>query len=117
MESPNRMANKNSGSHDSITGDFWKPSRLVPTPSWKTSTRMPYAAPTDSRFMTTAFRGTTIERKATSSSRKLKPSHEDEYERQVVFLCLHRVDGLRRRPTDEHLCRIAAEGGRDVLAA
>jgi len=48
-----------------------KPSTLAPMPSWKTSTRMPYAAPTDSRFSATALSGTTMERKTTSSSRKL----------------------------------------------
>ena len=47
---------------------------LAPMPFWNTSTSMPYAAPTDSRFMTTAFSGTTIERNTTSSSRKLSPA-------------------------------------------
>ena len=43
-------------------------------PFWKTSTSRPYAAPTESRFMTIALTGTTIERKATHSRRKLRPS-------------------------------------------
>ncbi len=68
------MANRKSGSHDSMTGASRKPSTLAPMPFWKTSTRMPYAAPTDSRFSATALSGTTMERKTTSSSRKLNPS-------------------------------------------
>ena len=43
-------------------------------PSWNTSTISPYAAPTESRLRTTAFSGSTTERKMTSSRRKLRVS-------------------------------------------
>ena len=46
----------------------WKPRSGCAQRCWKTSTRTPYAAPTESRFSTIAFSGTTIERNATSSS-------------------------------------------------
>ena len=40
----------------------------MPQPCWKTSTRIPYAAPTDSRFSTTALTAITSERNDTSIS-------------------------------------------------
>ena len=43
-------------------------------PFWKISTIRPYAAPTDSRFITIAFAGTTIERNTTVRSRNDSPS-------------------------------------------
>ena len=74
MDSPKRMENRKSGIQTSITSACWNPSKSVPTPFWKTSTRIPYAAPTESRFMTTALIGITIERKTSSRTMKLKPS-------------------------------------------
>src|SRR5215216_2353455 len=44
----------------------------APTPSWKTRTSRPYAAPTESRLTAIAVSGTTIERKARVRSRKLR---------------------------------------------
>ena len=44
------------------------------TPFWNTSTRIPYEAPTESRFMNTAFNGITIERNTSISTMKLNPS-------------------------------------------
>ena len=41
----------------------------LPQPHWKTATRTPYAAPIESRFITAAFSGTTIERNTSISSR------------------------------------------------
>ena len=52
----------------------WKPNRSAPTPSWKTSTISPYAAPTESRFMMIALTGRTMERNTISKSTKLSAS-------------------------------------------
>src|SRR6266536_432536 len=69
MDSPNRITNRNSGSHEVIAPVAFAPIREAPQPYWNTATRMPYAAPTDSRLRTTALSGITMERKVTSSSR------------------------------------------------
>jgi hypothetical protein len=44
------------------------PIRLAPQPHWKTATIRPKAAPIESRFISTAFTGTQIERKTIISS-------------------------------------------------
>ena len=44
------------------------PIRLAPQPHWKTATIRPKAAPIESRFITTAFSGTSTERKTIISS-------------------------------------------------
>ena len=41
----------------------------APMPFWNTATSTPYAAPIDSRFMITAFNGTSSDRNTTSSNR------------------------------------------------
>ncbi len=52
----------------------WNPSRPWPTPCWKTSTRIPYAAATDRQLRMIALAATTIERNATSISPNAKTS-------------------------------------------
>jgi hypothetical protein len=64
MDSPNRTENRNSGTHASMVGAWWKPSR-PPMPCWKTSTSSPKAAPTESRLSTTAVVAMTRERNTT----------------------------------------------------
>src|SRR6476661_819424 len=51
---------------------FWKSSTLEPQPHWKTATRRPYAAPTESRFIRIALTGITSEWNETSRSRNAK---------------------------------------------
>ncbi len=46
------------------------PTRDAPQPCWKTATRMPYAAPTDSRFSTIEVTATVSERNDSSISTK-----------------------------------------------
>ena len=48
-----------------------KPSRLSSQPHWKIATRTPKAAPIESRFISTAFSGSTSERSITIRTRKL----------------------------------------------
>lgn len=48
------------------------PTSEAPQPCWKTATRMPYAAPTDSRLSTIEVSATVSERKDSSISRKAK---------------------------------------------
>ena len=62
-----------SGNHDSIVSTFEKPRMLGPT-SWKTKTSAPYAAATESRFITIAFNGTITDRKTSSRRTKLSTS-------------------------------------------
>ena len=45
-----------------------------PQPHWNAATITPYAAPIDSRFMSTAFSGTSTERNTSIRSRKLSTS-------------------------------------------
>jgi hypothetical protein len=45
-----------------------------PHPCCHTRTMSPHAAPTDSRFSTTALSGMTTERKARASRRKVRPA-------------------------------------------
>ena len=52
------MANSIIGTHGSIGPVVPTPIRLADQPHWKTATITPYAAPIDSRFMITAFSGT-----------------------------------------------------------
>ena len=65
------MANRNIGTHASIGPDLSTPISSRPQPHWKMATRIPYAAPIDSRFMTTAFSGTRTLRNTAISNRKL----------------------------------------------
>ena len=44
-----------------------RPKRPAPTPSWKTSTRIPYAARTESRLTAIAVSGIAIDRNASVS--------------------------------------------------
>ena len=60
--------------------------RLGPV-CWKTRTSTPYAAPTESRLRTIAFSGTTIERKATSSSRNANASTNAITYGTPCFIC------------------------------
>ena len=48
-----------------------KPSRLSNQPHWKIATRTPNAAPIESRFISTAFSGSSSERSITIRTRKL----------------------------------------------
>ena len=107
----------NSGSHASITGTVWKPSGPASQPFWKTATSTPYAAPTDSRFITIAFSGTTSERKTSSSSTKLNREHEGEHDRRVHVDEVEEVRLQRRLPADEDLGVHAGERGRYVPRA
>ena len=47
-----------------------------PRPCWKTSTSSPYAAPTDSRFSTTAVAATTTDRNGEHQHHEGQPQHE-----------------------------------------
>ena len=67
------MANRNIGIQASIGPLRSTPMTSDSQPHWKTATRMPYAAPTDSRFMTTALSGTRTLRNTTISKMKLRP--------------------------------------------
>ena len=62
------MANSIIGTHGSI-GPACTPVRSPSQPHWNMATTMPYAAPIDSRFMMTAFSGTSSDRNTTISSR------------------------------------------------
>ena len=70
---------------------------------------MPYAAPTESRFISPAVSGTTIERKAIRSSRKLSSDHGRDHERQLLADPVGEIDvagglaadvGRQRGPLD-----------------
>jgi len=65
------MANSIIGAHASTGPALPTPIRSLPHPHWKMATITPYAAPTDSRFMMTAFSGTSRLRNTIISSRKL----------------------------------------------
>jgi hypothetical protein len=68
------MAKMNTGAHASIGASRPTPMRLAPQPHWKTATMTPNAAPIDSRFMMTAFRGTRRLRNTSMSSRNERRS-------------------------------------------
>jgi len=59
----------NSGMNDTIGTVDSTPIRPAAQPHWKTMTSTPYAAPTLSRFSTTAFSGTSTDRNSTVSKR------------------------------------------------
>ena len=79
-----------------------KPKSSLPTPSWNTSTISPYAAPTESRLSAIAFAGTTIERNATVSRMKLKPSTNANTIGSQCCDQLAVVDDLGRLTGDVH---------------
>src|SRR5260370_33096188 len=57
MDGPNRIAKSMTGRKE-VTGPVRvTPNTLPSQPHWKTATRTPKAAPTDSRFMIAALRG------------------------------------------------------------
>ncbi len=62
MESPNATANSSTGCEDSIAPWLVKPKSPCNRPSWNTSTSSPNAALRVSRFITSAFTGSTTER-------------------------------------------------------
>ena len=64
-----------------------KPSSDSAQPCWNTSTSTPYAAPTESRFRTIAFSGTTIDRNATSSNRNASASTNTITYGTPCFIC------------------------------
>src|SRR5918994_2001623 len=66
MESPNRITNRNSGSHEVTAPVDSNPSSDSRWPSWKIQITTPYAAPTDSRLSRIALIGITIDRNVTS---------------------------------------------------
>ena len=66
------MAKSISGTNGSM-GAGSSPVRSSSQPHWKTMTRMPKAAPIDSRFITTAFSGTSSDRNTAISSRNERP--------------------------------------------
>src|SRR2546430_3154078 len=68
MDRPNRTVNISIGIQNSM-GAALTPNMLCSQPHWKMATMAPYAAPMDSRFMTTAFRATMTERNKVISSR------------------------------------------------
>ena len=68
------MANRNIGSHASIGPVRSTPMTSDSQPHWNTATRMPYAEPIDSRFITTALSGTSRLRNTAISSTKLSSS-------------------------------------------
>ena len=63
-----------------------KSSRFSPQPHWKTATRTPYAAATESRFRTIAFSATTIERNEISISRNANSSTNPKTRGIDVFI-------------------------------
>src|SRR5580698_335484 len=68
MDRPNRITNRNTGTHV-VTGIFsGNPNRRPPQPHCVTAVSTPYAADTDSKFITAALTAITTERNTTSSS-------------------------------------------------
>ncbi len=65
---------RKSGSQLTIAPFVWKPKTLASQPCWNTATRIPYAAPTESRLSATAVAAITSDRKVSSSSTKARPS-------------------------------------------
>ncbi len=65
------MANSIIGAQGSIGAPPATPITLPNQPHWKTATMTPYAAPIDSRFITTALSGTSTDRNTARSSTKL----------------------------------------------
>src|SRR5690606_23300518 len=72
--SPKSTQKRKIGIQASMVGVVSKLKKSARYPFWKTRTIAPYAAPTESRFIRIALIGTTIERKTTSRSRKLRLS-------------------------------------------
>ena len=64
------MENRKRGTNTAMCPSEVNPSSRCPHPHWNTATSRPYEAPTDSRFMTTAFSGRISERNAITSNRK-----------------------------------------------
>ena len=86
-------------------------------PFWKTSTIRPYAAPTDSRFITIALTGTTSERNTTVSRMNESASTSA---RTIGLYCVRDVEEVldeRALTTDEHGRPAPCERRRHVLGA
>ena len=69
MDSPNRIENMNSGRNESMNPTDVNESVPWRCPSWNTYTMSPYAAMTDARFIRSAFRGSRMLRKNSSSTK------------------------------------------------
>src|SRR5262245_61098190 len=70
MDRPNKITNRNTGTHV-VTGIFsGKPSACPSKPHWGTAVSTPYDAHTDSRFIAAAWTAMTTDRNATSSGRR-----------------------------------------------
>ena len=67
------MANIIIGRKDSTGPVLSTPKSPPIQPHWNTATSTPNAAPTDTRIMSAAFRGTRIERNTAASNTKLRP--------------------------------------------
>src|SRR5262249_11549542 len=83
---PNRTTNRNMGSHDVIERLDVKSSSPSAQVSWKIRTRIPYAAPTDSRFSAIAVTGITTERNVARSSTNARPRTNASTQAILAFI-------------------------------
>ena len=90
------MAKIITGAHASIGPSLPDADEVAPQPHWNTATITPYAAPIDSRFMITAFSGTSTLRNTTISSRNDSSSTTPDEERQHARTCSRRSRRRRR---------------------
>ena len=97
------MAKMNTGAHASTGASRPTPMRLAPQPHWNTATTTPYAAPIDSRFMITAFSGTSRLRNTTISSRNERMQHRAHEDRQARRGVGGEVVGRGGEPADLHV--------------
>ena len=95
-----------------------KSSRFSPQPHWKTATRMPYAAATESRLRTIALSAITIERNATSRSRNANRRTKPKTSGADDFIIALKSKDAAVEPADGVLdTGDRADRGRDELVA
>src|SRR5918994_426293 len=117
MDRPNSTENRNTGTHASIRSTCPKPKRSAPTPSWKTSTNSPYAAPTESRLTAIAVSATTIERKARVSRTNVRARTKAitigsrSRKASIDVSTLSRLEAGKRRLALDHLPALAGALG------
>ena len=97
------MAKSIIGTQASIGPDLATPSRSLPQPHWNTATITPYAAPIESRFITTALSGTSTLRNTSISSRNDNTSTSADEDGEPLVGVVRVVGGGGDEPAHLHV--------------
>ena len=111
------MANRKSGSHDSMTGDFPEAEQARADAFLEDEHQDAVRRADRQQVQHDRLQRHHDRAEDHQQQQEAEPEHEREHERQVVLLRLDRVDGLRRRAADHDVGVDAVERGRDVVVA